>query len=116
MTNPPKKPLANSTLHLSPISLGYMGMSEFYGGTQSEAGHIKTLHTAIDLGVNHSDTADMYGAGHNEALVSSAFSDRWDKVTAATKFGVRRGGNGEWPGISGIYQVSAKKCRGATTK
>ena len=68
-----------------------MGMSEFYGGTQSEAGPIKTLHTAINLVVNHSDTADMYGAGHNEALVSNAFSDRWDKVTMLPKFGVRRG-------------------------
>jgi len=108
--------LANSTLHLSPISLGYMGMSEFYGGTQSEAGHIKTLHTAIDLGVNHFDTADMCGVGHNEALVASAFSGRWDKVTVPTKFRVRRGANGEWPDIPGLDQVSAKKCRGAATK
>jgi aryl-alcohol dehydrogenase-like predicted oxidoreductase len=56
-------------------------MSEFYSGKLDEAGHIRILHAAIDLGVNHFDTADMYGVGHNEELFSKAFSDRWDKVT-----------------------------------
>lgn len=74
-------------------------MSEFYGGTRDDAGHIRTLHAAIDLGINHFDTADMYGTGHNEALIARAFADRWDKVTVATKFGVRRGANGEWLGL-----------------
>jgi aryl-alcohol dehydrogenase-like predicted oxidoreductase len=96
MTNLPKT-LGDSTLQVGRIGLGCMGVSEFYGGTRDEADHIKTLHAAIDLGVNHFDTADMYGVGHNEELVSKAFPDRWDKVTAATKFGVRRGANGEWP-------------------
>jgi len=76
MTNPPKT-LGNSTLQIGRIGLGCMGMSEFYSGKLDEAGHIKTLHAAIDLGVNHFDTADMYGVGHNEALISKAFSDRW---------------------------------------
>jgi aryl-alcohol dehydrogenase-like predicted oxidoreductase len=98
MTNPPKT-LGNSTLQVGRIGLGCMGMSEFYSGKLDEAGHIKTLHAAIDLGVKHFDTADMYGVGHNEALISKAFSDRWDKVTLATKFGVQRGPNGEWLGI-----------------
>jgi aryl-alcohol dehydrogenase-like predicted oxidoreductase len=100
MTGPPK-PLGNSTLQVGRIGLGCMGMSEFYGGTLDEAGHIKTLHAAIDLGVNHFDTAGMYGAGRNEELISKAFSDSWEKVTVAPKFGVRRGANGEWLGISG---------------
>jgi aryl-alcohol dehydrogenase-like predicted oxidoreductase len=100
MTNP-HKTLGNSTLQVGRIGLGCMGMSEFYAGALDEAGHIKTLHAAIDLGVNHFDTADMYGVGHNEELISKAFSDRWDKVTVATKFGVQRGPNGEWLGISG---------------
>ena len=96
MTNLPKT-LGDSTLQVGRIGLGCMGVSEFYGGTRDEADHIKALHAAIDLGVNHLDTADMYGVGHNEELVSKAFPDRWDKVTAATKFGVRRDANGEWP-------------------
>jgi len=87
-----------------------MGMSEFYGGTRDEAAHVKTLHAAIDLGINHFDTSDMYGAGHNEALVSRAFSDRWDRVTLATKFGVQRGPNGEWLGISGRPEYVKQAC------
>lgn len=109
MTNTPTA-LGNSTLQVGRIGLGCMGMSEFYGGTRDEAAHIKTLHTAIDLGINHFDTADMYGAGHNEELLSKAFSDRWDKVTVATKFGVRRGANGEWLGISGRPEYVKEAC------
>jgi aryl-alcohol dehydrogenase-like predicted oxidoreductase len=109
MTNPPKT-LGNSTLQVGRIGLGCMGMSEFYGGALDEAGHIKTLHAAIDLGVNHFDTADMYGVGHNEELISKAFSDRWDKVTVATKFGVQRGPNGEWLGICGRPEYVKEAC------
>jgi aryl-alcohol dehydrogenase-like predicted oxidoreductase len=87
-----------------------MGMSEFYGGTVDDAGHIKILQTAIDLGINHFDTADMYGVGHNEELLSKAFSDRWDKITVATKFGVQRGANGEWLGICGRPEYVKVAC------
>lgn len=109
MTNTPRT-LGNSTLQVGRIGLGCMGMSEFYGGTRDEAGHIKTLHAAIDLGINHFDTADMYGVGHNEELVSKAFSDRWDKVTVATKFGVRRGAGGEWLGVCGRPEYVKEAC------
>lgn len=109
MTNTPKT-FGNSTLEVGRIGLGCMGMSEFYGGTRDGAAHIKTLHAAIELGIQHFDTADMYGAGHNEELLGKAFADRWDKVTVATKFGVRRGGNGEWLGISGRPEYVKKAC------
>jgi aryl-alcohol dehydrogenase-like predicted oxidoreductase len=109
MTNTPKT-LGNSTIQGGRIGLGCMGMSEFYGGTRDEADHIKTLHTAIDLGINLFDTADMYGVGPNEELVSKAFSDRWDKVTVATKFGVRRGANGEWLDICGRPEYVKEAC------
>jgi lysophospholipase L1-like esterase len=61
-----------------------MGMSEFYGGTRDKPAHIRTLQAAIDLGINHFDTADVYGIGHNEQLVSKAFSDRWDRTVSLT--------------------------------
>jgi aryl-alcohol dehydrogenase-like predicted oxidoreductase len=109
MTNTPKT-LGNSTLEVGRIGLGCMGMSEFYSGTRDEAAHIKTLHAAIELGIQHFDTADMYGAGHNEELLGKAFADRWDKVTVATKFGVRRGANGEWLGISGRPEYVKQAC------
>ena len=100
----------NSTLELGRIGLGCMGMSEFYGGTRDEESHIRTLHAAVELGINHFDTADMYGVGHNEELLGRAFSDRWDRVTVATKFGMRRGANGEWLGISGRPEYVKEAC------
>jgi aryl-alcohol dehydrogenase-like predicted oxidoreductase len=109
MINSPKT-LGNSTLQVGRIGLGCMGMSEFYGGTRDEAAHIKTLHAAVDLGIQHFDTADMYGAGHNEELLAKAFSDRWDKVTVATKFGMRRGENGEWLGLSARPEYVKEAC------
>jgi aryl-alcohol dehydrogenase-like predicted oxidoreductase len=109
MMNVPKA-LGTSTLKVGRIGLGCMGMSDFYGGTRDEAGHIRALHAAVDLGINFFDTADMYGVGHNEALVSKAFSDRWDKVVVATKFGIRRGPNGEWLGVCGRPEYVKEAC------
>ncbi len=109
MTDTPKF-LGNSTLKMGRIGLGCMGMSEFYGGARDEADHIKTLHAAVDLGIQHFDTADMYGSGHNEELIAKAFADRWDKVTVATKFGMRRGANGEWLGICGRPEYVKEAC------
>jgi aryl-alcohol dehydrogenase-like predicted oxidoreductase len=109
MTNP-RKTLGHSTLEVGRLGLGCMGMSDFYAGSRDEAAHIETLRAAIELGIQHFDTADMYGVGHNETLLGKAFADRWDKVTVATKFGVRRGPNGEWLGISGRPEYVKEAC------
>lgn len=106
----PRKTLGHSTLEVGRLGLGCMGMSDFYAGSRDEAAHIETLHAAIELGIQHFDTADMYGVGHNETLLGKAFADRWDKVTVATKFGVRRGPNGEWLGISGRPEYVKEAC------
>jgi len=68
-----------------------MGMSEYYGATNWDSS-IDTLHQAVDLGVTLIDTADQYGAGHNEVLVGRGIADRRDKVQLATKFGIDRSG------------------------
>lgn len=106
----PVQTLGASTLRVGRIGLGCMGMSEFYGGVRDDAAHIKTLHAAVDLGIQHFDTADMYGVGHNESLIGQAFKDRWSQVTVATKFGVRRGPKGEWLGISGRPEYVREAC------
>ncbi len=69
------------------IGLGCMGMSFAYGPAMDEGDAVNLLHQAIDLGIDHFDTAEMYGFGHNERLLGSAFHDRRDKVFIATKFG-----------------------------
>jgi aryl-alcohol dehydrogenase-like predicted oxidoreductase len=92
-----------------PVGLGCMGMSEFYGPA-NEAESIRVIHHAIDRGVTFLDTADMYGSGHNEELVGRAIADRRDRVVLATKFGVRRGDDGAFLGISGHPDYVRSAC------
>ncbi len=73
---------------LSAIGLGCMGMSHAYGVSNDEES-IKVLHRALDLGINFWDTADFYGAGKNEVLISNVLSKNRDKIFIATKFGFR---------------------------
>ena len=58
--------LAGRSVH--PIGLGCMGMSEFYGASDDRES-LATLHAAVAQGVQHFDTADTYGFGHNESLL-----------------------------------------------
>ncbi|MFG3704360.1 aldo/keto reductase [Micromonospora sp. NPDC047670] len=78
---------------VSAIGLGCMGMSFAYGAAD-DAESTRTLHRALDIGVNHLDTADMYGWGRNEELLSPVVTARRDEVFLATKFGNRTRGDG----------------------
>jgi aryl-alcohol dehydrogenase-like predicted oxidoreductase len=69
------------------IGLGCMGMSIAYNTPLEPADAVKLLHAALDRGVDHFDTAELYGMGHNEGLLGEAFHDRRDKAFIATKFG-----------------------------
>ncbi len=92
--------LGTGGLRVSALGLGCMGMSEFYGpGDERES--IRTIHRALDLGMNFLDTADVYGLGRNEELVGKAIRDRRKEVVLATKFGNVRGKDGSWQGVSG---------------
>jgi aryl-alcohol dehydrogenase-like predicted oxidoreductase len=73
--------------NVNPIGLGCMGMSFAYGPAMAEQDAVALLHQAVDLGVDHFDTAEMYGFGHNERLLGTAFHDRRSRVFIATKFG-----------------------------
>lgn len=84
MTDIPTRRLGE--LAVSAQGLGCMGMSHAYGAADDEQS-IATLHHALDLGVTLLDTADFYGAGHNEELIGRAIAGRRDDVALATKFG-----------------------------
>jgi aryl-alcohol dehydrogenase-like predicted oxidoreductase len=83
------RPLGKSGPQLSPLGLGCMGMSEFYGPAE-EAESIATIHRSLELGFSFLDTADAYGYGDNEILVGKAIHDRRDKAFVATKFAIVR--------------------------
>lgn len=76
-------------LVISMQGLGCMGMSEWRGPTDWESS-IETIHRALELGATFLDTADIYGAGHNEVLIGRAIAGRRDQVQLATKFGIDR--------------------------
>jgi aryl-alcohol dehydrogenase-like predicted oxidoreductase len=87
-------------LDVSRIGLGAMTMSGVYttGVSTDDAESIRAIHRALDLGVTHIDTAEIYGPFHSEELVGRAIKDRRDQVVVATKFGlVSHSGGG--PGV-----------------
>jgi aryl-alcohol dehydrogenase-like predicted oxidoreductase len=103
------KKLGNSDLKISPIGLGCMGMSEFYGvGDDKES--VKVIHRAVELGINFLDTADMYGVGKNEVLVGKAIKSIREKIILATKFGNVRGSDGSFLGVNGKPEYVKKCC------
>ena len=105
---PPRRRLGQSTIDIGPIGLGLMSLSGVYGpadDAQSEA----LIHHAIDRGINHLDSSDMYGWGHNETLLGRALKGRRDQVVLASKFGqIRR--EGQPNGVDGRPEYVAQAC------
>src|SRR5213080_2473813 len=96
----PHRVLGTGGLSVSAIGLGCMSLSGIYGSADDAASEDLIRH-AIDRGVDHFDSSDMYGWGHNEELLGWALQQlpgsRRDKIVVVTKFGQTRqpgGANG----------------------
>ena len=100
--------LGTSGPRVSAIGLGCMGMSPVYG-QPDEAESLATIHRAIELGITFLDTSDMYGAGHNEALLGRALAGRRGQVVLATKFGNLRLPDGTM-GVNGRPEYVSRAC------
>ncbi len=101
--------LGRSGISVSAIGLGCMGMSEFYGAS-NEQQSLAVIHEALALGVNFFDSADAYGPFTNEVLLGKALKGRRDEAVIATKFGNRRGDQGEFLGICGTPAFVKSAC------
>src|SRR3954471_24376862 len=84
-------------LEVSRIGLGAMTMAGTYttGGGLDDDESIRTIHRALDLGVTHIDTAEIYGPYHSEEVVGRGVRGRRDQVVIATKFGLVQHGEGD---------------------
>lgn len=101
--------LGQSELTVSAIGLGCMGRSQAYG-TRDDTESLATIHRSLELDINFLDTADIYGAGHNEELVGRAITGRRQEVVLATKCGFIWGENGKSVGLDGSPQHIYEAC------
>ena len=101
--------LGNSSLNASSIGLGLMSMSGTYGKSDDQE-CIGVIHRALDLGINHLDSSDMYGWGQNEELLGRAIKGKRDRVLVATKFGQVQSPDGKGNLVDGRPAYVAEAC------
>ena len=89
--------------------LGCMGMSQSYGEADRDEA-AATLLAAVDAGITLFDTADLYGAGHNEELLGEVLAPVRGSVAIATKFGITRNANGTYGAINGQPDYVRSAC------
>jgi aryl-alcohol dehydrogenase-like predicted oxidoreductase len=103
-----RRRLGKAGPEVSAIGLGCMSLSGVYG-TSDDAAGVRLIHRAIELGVDHFDSSDMYGWGQNEELLGRALKGRRNGVVIATKFGqTRRPGGAN--GVDGSPGYVAQAC------
>ncbi len=106
--------LGGSGLAVATVGLGCMSLSGVYGAAD-DATSEALIQAALDRGVNHLDSSDMYGWGHNEEVVGRAIRSRRQEVVLATKFGqVRREGGAN--GVDGRPEYVAAACEASLAR
>ncbi len=95
-------------LEVSAIGLGCMGMTYSYGTGIEGQDAMALFDSALDLGINFFDTAEVYGPFSNEVLVGKMLKGRRDKVVIATKFGFRFSESGKQEGVDGRPETAKR--------
>jgi len=104
-----KRKLGRTPIEVSAVGLGLMSMSGVYGNADDDES-ISVIHHALERGINHLDSSDMYGWGHNETLLGRALKGGWrDKALVVTKFGQVKGADGK-QGIDGRPEYVMQAC------
>src|SRR5882724_6990833 len=113
-----KRSLGNSSLEVSAIGLGCMGMSFGYGPPKDKQEMISLIRSAVELGVTFFDTAEVYGPFTNEELVGEALAPFREHVVIATKFGFQFDEAGKQAGLNSrpehikqVAEASLKRLR-----
>jgi aryl-alcohol dehydrogenase-like predicted oxidoreductase len=113
-----KRKLGKNGLEVSAIGFGAMGMSQSYGPAGTREDSIVVLRAAVERGVTFFDTAEVYGAGHNEELVGEALAPFKGRVVIATKFGFKDPAAGPGAGLDSspkrirqVAETSLKRLR-----
>jgi aryl-alcohol dehydrogenase-like predicted oxidoreductase len=83
------RPLGRTGWKISEISYGAWAIGGDAWGKTDDAESMRSLHRAVDLGVNFFDTADVYGDGHSERLIGRLRRERTEELIVATKAGRR---------------------------
>ena len=103
--------LGKSSLEVSALGLGCMGMSWSYGPDKGEAEMIALLRAAVERGVTFFDTAEVYGPLQNEELLGRALAPFKDKVVIATSASTAPPCEN---GFTGTYNAATKDAPGHT--
>ncbi len=93
---------------ISRLGFGCWATGGFGWGAVEDKESIAAIRTAFEHGINHFDTADVYGLGHSEKVLSEALGAQRHEAVIATKFGVRI-----LPDKTSIKDLSTKHCREA---
>src|SRR5262245_17030355 len=94
-----KRKLGNSSLEVSALGLGCMGMTYGYGPAADKQEMISLIRAAVETGITFFDTAEVYGPFANEELVGEALAPIRGQVVIATKFGFKLGPDGKQIGV-----------------
>src|SRR4029450_9430430 len=103
-----RRALGTQGLSVSAIGLGCMSLSGVYGAA-NDAESEDLIRKAVDRGIDHLDSSDMYGWGHNEEVGGRALKGHRDRVALVTKCGqIRR--EGQPNGVDGSSEYVAQAC------